>query len=76
MGFSRIEMPGKTFTLSGGTLSGVGAIVGNVINDQFRGMQNNPPLGSAIAVELTVLVLILLGLYRIYMRKHAGEDVL
>ena len=52
------------------------SLVGNVINDQFRGMQNNPPLGSAIAVELTVLVLILLGLYRVYMRRHAGEDVL
>jgi hypothetical protein len=33
LGFSRIEMPGKTFTLSGGTLSGVGGIVGDVLND-------------------------------------------
>jgi spermidine/putrescine transport system permease protein len=52
------------------------SLVGNVINDQFRGMQNNPPLGSAIAVELTVVVLALLTLYRAYMKRHAGEDVL
>jgi spermidine/putrescine transport system permease protein len=44
-----------------------GALVGNIINDQF---ERNRPLKSAIAFELTAFVILMLLMYAFYLRKR------
>jgi spermidine/putrescine transport system permease protein len=50
-------------------------LVGNLIEGQFHGGRN-PPFGSALAFELTAMVLLLLVVYGLYARKRGSEGVL
>ncbi|MFN7943606.1 MAG: ABC transporter permease [Thermoanaerobaculia bacterium] len=49
-------------------------LAGNLIQNQF-GMARNKPFGSAVAFELTAVVLVLLLAYAIY-SKRSGKEVL
>jgi spermidine/putrescine transport system permease protein len=50
-------------------------LLGNVIQRQFT-TSRDKPFGSALAVELTVLVLAMLGAYAIYVKRRGGEVAL
>lgn len=50
-------------------------LAGNLIQNQFQ-VANNKPFGSAIAFELTAIVMVLLMAYAWYARRRGGEDLL
>ena len=50
-------------------------LIGNVIQEQFTTARNSP-FGSALAFELTAIVLMLLMGYAFYARKHKQEGLL
>ena len=50
-------------------------LVGNVIQEQF-GAARNPPFGSALAFELTLVVLILLMIYAFYAKRGKQDAML
>ena len=50
-------------------------LVGNVIQEQF-GAARNPPFGSALAFELTAVVLVLLMIYAVYAKRGKQEAML
>ena len=50
-------------------------LAGNLIQNQFQ-VANNKPFGSAVAFELTAIVMVLLMLYAWYARRKGGEDLL
>jgi spermidine/putrescine transport system permease protein len=50
------------------------ALIGNMIQDQFTSGRNKP-LGAAMALELTVMVLAILAAYVIYARRRGGVEL-
>lgn len=52
-----------------------GMMAGNLIQNQFM-VARNPPFGSAVAFELTGIVLLMLLAYALYVRKRGGENLL
>ena len=50
-------------------------LVGNVVQEQFTTARNKP-FGSAIAFELTAVVLVLLLAYAFYAKRHKQEGLL
>lgn len=55
---------------------GKSVLIGSIIQDQFVGQARNKPLGSAIAFELTSIVLLFLMGYAFYVRRGKQEAML
>jgi spermidine/putrescine transport system permease protein len=52
-----------------------GLLAGKLINDYFKGRTPNAPLGSALAFELTAVVLLMLWAYAWYAKRRGAEVV-